>query len=95
MLPDSSSSCKVDCYKYHDLGHNKILPFDSYRAAWKHCDVVYLDYAVLQSHNWKSKQVVDTRTHRVDSSVHTAVHKNVHEKLHKVSHGMSHDNVHS
>ena len=72
----------------------KLLPFDPYRAAWKHCDVGYLDYGVLQSHNWKSKQVFDTHTHRVDSSVHTAIHKTVHDKLHKVSHGMFDENVH-
>ena len=37
-----------------------LLPFYSFRAAWKHYDVVYLDYVVLQIHNWKSKWVVDT-----------------------------------
>ena len=90
MLPDSSSSYKVDYCKYHVLGHNILLPFDLCRVAWKNYDVVYLDYAVLQSHNWKSKQVVGTRTHRVDSSVHTTVHKTVHEMLHKVSHETLH-----
>ena len=90
MLLDSSSSCKVDFYKYYGLGYNNLLPFDPCRVAWKHCDVGYLDYAVLQSHNWKSKWVVDTRTHTVDSFIHTAVHKNVHGKLHKVFHEMVH-----
>ena len=94
ILPDSSGSCKVDCYKYHGLGHNKLLPFEPYRAAWKHCDVSYLDYAMLQIHNWKSKQVVDTRTHRVDSSIHTMVHKIVHENLHKMFHCISHEKLH-
>ena len=88
-LPGSFGSCKVDCYKYHGLGHNNLLLFQPYRAAWKNYDVVYLDYAVLQSHNWKIKKVVDTHTNRVDSSVHAVVHKTVHEKLHKVFHGMS------
>ena len=84
MLLDSFDSFKVDCYKYHVFGHNNLLPFDPCRVAWNHYDVGCLDYEALQSHNWKSKQVVDTDTHTVDSFFHSAVHTNVHEKLHKV-----------
>ena len=94
-LPDNSSSYKADYCKYHGLGHNILLPFEPYRDTWKHYDVVYPNYAMLQSHNLKSKQVVDTNTDRFDSFVHTVVHNIVHEKLHKVSHGMSHEKLHS
>ena len=51
MLLDNFGSYKVHYCKYHGLGHNMLLPFDPCRVAWKHYDVVYLDYAVLQSYN--------------------------------------------
>ena len=88
MLPGSFDLCKDDCYKYHGLGHNNLLPFEPCRVAQKHYDVGCLDYEALQSHNWKSKEVVDTRTHTIDSFVHSVVNTSVHEKLHKVFHGM-------
>ena len=94
MLPSSFDSRKVDCYKYHGLGHNNLLPFFPCGVAWKNYDVGCLDYGVLQTHNWKSKWVVDKGTHMVDSFVHSAVHTNVHEKIHKVFHEMIQKQVH-
>ena len=95
MLLDNFDSYRTDYRNHHGHGHSIILPFDPCRVAWKHHDVVYLDYLGLQSHNSESKRVVDTRTHRVGSFLHTSVHKNVHEKLNKVFHGMYDEKVHS
>ena len=83
MVPDNFGSHKIDYRNHHGHGHSILLPFDPCRVAWKHHNVVYLDYLGLQSHNSVSKWVVDTRTHKVNNSMHTVVHKKSHETLHK------------
>ena len=93
MLPNNFGSHRVDDRNHHGHGHSILLLFDPCRVAWKHHNVVYLDYVELQSHNSGSKRVVDTRTHKVNNSVHTVVHNIFHEKLHEMSHGMSHEKL--
>ena len=90
MLPDNFGSHRTDYRNHHGHGHSILLPFDPCRVAWKHHNVVYLDYVGLQSHNSESKRVVDTHTHKVNNSMHTAVHNMVHKKSHEISHETLH-----
>ena len=86
MLPNNFGSHRVDDRNHHGHGHSSILTFDPCRVAWKHHSVVYLEYSELQSHNLESKHVVDTRSHKVNKSVHTTVYNKVHKTFHEMSH---------
>ena len=90
MLPDNFGSHRADDHNHHGHGHSILLLFDPFRVAWKHHNVVYLDYVGVQGHNSESKWVVDTRTHMVNKFVHTTVHNMVHKKPHEISHDKIH-----
>ena len=90
MLLDNFGSHRTDYGNHHGHGHGILLPFDPCRVAWKHHNVVYLDYLGPKSHNLESKRVVDTRTHKVNNPVQTTSHN----KVRKSSHEMSHETLH-
>ena len=56
------------------------------RVAWKHHNVVYLDYLELQSYNLENKRILDTFPHKVKNPIHAASHNRAHKSLHEMSH---------